>query len=154
MLVQWMEPRSTSRLRNHNALDHLFDRSFDDLFSGLFSRPQGDRRQSPARPAINVYELPEAYVLEALLPGADEDDLEIEVTGPRLTIKARAKEPAREGFVARHRERTSLALERTFQFSRPIICDDVSAELKNGRLTVTVPKRPEPQPRKITVSAA
>lgn len=103
-------------------------------------------------PAFEVKETPEAYSFKADLPGVKPEDVEVTMTGSRLTISGKRE--------AEHREKndTFYAYERTYgHFSRAFTmpggadADHIKAELRDGVLNVMVPKRPEVQPKKVTV---
>jgi HSP20 family protein len=112
-------------------------------------------RMTPAVfvPAFEVKETRNAYVFKADLPGVKEEDLDISLTGNRLTISgSRQAEEKDEG------ERY-FAFERSYGcFSRPFTLpeghdgDHVDASLRNGVLTVTLPKKAEVQAKKITIT--
>ncbi len=93
------------------------------------------------------------WVLRAELPGLAPDALEVEVHGERLTLRGRRNVEIPEGFRPVYRERAALGFERSFEFGRGFDAAGVTAELKNGVLRVTVPRRPEERARAITVTA-
>jgi HSP20 family protein len=129
------------RMRNH----------FEHLFAGRGGRPALD----PAGfPAVNAWEDAEGYYLEAELPGLELEDLEISLAeGDKLTIKGERKQPAHEGGTWHRRERAFGSFERTLTLPGAVSADGVQASLKQGVLTVKLPKAPELQPRKIEVKA-
>jgi HSP20 family protein len=105
-------------------------------------------------PRFEVKETKDAYVFKADLPGIDEKDVEISLTGNRLTVSG--KREAEE----RHESDTYYAYERSYgSFSRSFTLpegadvDHADAELKSGVLTVAIVKRPEHQPRKISLKS-
>lgn len=103
-------------------------------------------------PRFDVKETRSAYVIKADLPGVNEDDLNVSVTGRQLTISGHRDQERREDgeqFFAV--ERTAGGFARTFALPDIVDPDAVKAELKNGVLTLEVPKRPEAQPRKVAI---
>jgi HSP20 family protein len=104
-------------------------------------------------PSFDIKETKEGYVFTADLPGIRQEDLDINLTGSRLSISGKREAEARqEGenlFIA---ERSFGAFCRTFNLPEGIDAGNVKAELKDGVLKVTVPKVPEVQPRRITIS--
>jgi HSP20 family protein len=103
-------------------------------------------------PSFEVKETHDAYVFKADLPGVKEENLEISLTGNRLTIGGKREQEKRE------QNDRYFAYERSYgSFSRaftlPDGCDDehVAADLKEGVLTLVIPKKPEVQPRRIPV---
>jgi len=104
-------------------------------------------------PSFDVKENKEGYVFRADLPGVREDDLEISLTGNRLTISGKREQEKREqGETYYATERSYGSFSRAFTLPDGTDGDNVKAELKNGVLQVTVPKKPEVQPRKITIA--
>jgi HSP20 family protein len=104
-------------------------------------------------PAFDVKETADAYVFKADLPGVKEADLDIQLTGNRLTISGRREsEERREGETWYAVERSSGGFTRSFTLPEGADGEHVSAELKEGVLLLTLPKKPEVQPRRIQVS--
>jgi HSP20 family protein len=105
-------------------------------------------------PDVDVKETPTAYVFKADVPGMKEKDVEVSFTGNRLTLSGKREEE-------RHEEKaTYFATERSYgaftrTFTLPVGTDTehAAAEMKDGVLTITVPKMPEVQPKKIPVGA-
>lgn len=103
-------------------------------------------------PTCDVEELKDAYVVKADLPGLAESDVDVTVMGNALTISGK-REAAHESEGQRYYaiERGYGAFSRTFCLPDGANLDELSANLKNGVLTLHIPKRPEVQPRKITL---
>ena len=79
-------------------------------------------------------------------------DLEIALTGNRLTISGkREQEKHEQGDTYYASERSYGSFSRAFTLPDGTDGENVKAELKNGVLEVVVPKKPEVQPRKITI---
>ena len=113
---------------------------------------------TPAAPAFaptfEVRETKDAYVFKADVPGIPENELVIQLTGNVLSISGERKQ---EQGNAQENERY-FAFERSYgQFSRSFSLPDsadgerATAEVKDGVLTLRVPKKAEVQPRRITV---
>jgi HSP20 family protein len=101
-----------------------------------------------------VKETNEAFVFKADVPGLKEDDLEISLTGNRLTVSGKRDEERRdenERFFAY--ERSYGTFTRTFTLPDGVDTEHVNADLKDGVLTLTLPKRPEVQPKKIQLKS-
>ncbi|MCE1204969.1 MAG: Hsp20 family protein [Holophagaceae bacterium] len=104
-------------------------------------------------PSFDVKETPDAYQFRADLPGIQEAELEISLEGTRLTVAGKREEEApREGERIHLSERSHGRFSRTFTLPEDVEGEKVVAELRNGVLTLMVPKRPEVRPRKINVS--
>ncbi len=104
-------------------------------------------------PTFEVAETKDAYVFRADLPGVKEADLEISLTGNRLSISGRREQERHEqGDTFYASERSYGSFTRSFTLPEGIDGDNVQADLKSGVLTLSVPKKPEVQPRKVTIN--
>jgi HSP20 family protein len=116
--------------------------------------PSVDGEAAVFKPRFDVKETKDEYLFRADLPGIDEKDLDISLTGNRLTVSGKREAERRE------QSETYYAYERSFgSFSRSFTLPDsadsdrAEADLKNGVLTISIPKRPEHQPRKISLKS-
>ena len=111
--------------------------------------------QSAYMPSFDIKETDKGYVFIADLPGVKLEDLDINLTGNRLTITGkREAEKHQEGESFFSTERSFGNFSRTFSLPEGVDPNGVGAELKNGVLTLTVPKMPEIQPKRITIQAS
>jgi HSP20 family protein len=103
-------------------------------------------------PAFEVKETQEGFVFKADLPGVKEADLDIKVTGDRLTISGhRASEKRDEHDTYFAFERSFGTFTRAFTLPQGVNADLARAEMEGGVLTVTLPKLPDAQPKRIMV---
>jgi HSP20 family protein len=105
-------------------------------------------------PAIDVYETADQYVITAEVPGIEREQVELALEDSRLTIRGQRAERSPDGNEVIHFhqvERGYGPFARTFDFAEKIAIDRVSADLRDGVLTITLPKRPPPPARKIQV---
>lgn len=103
-------------------------------------------------PAFDVWETKDAYVFKADVPGFREQDIDINVTGNRLILSGkREAEQVSESDTCYCSERSSGMFTRTFTLPEDINAEQTRANLKDGILTVSVPKTAEAQPKRITV---
>jgi HSP20 family protein len=105
-------------------------------------------------PPVDLYETAVDFVLTAELPGLARDQIEIHAEDMRVVIRgARAVAPDREISCEQfHRvERGHGRFSRAFALSEPIDVDGVTADLKDGVLTVVIPKSRERGARRIDV---
>jgi HSP20 family protein len=125
-----------------SGLESEIDRLFETALSGF-----GTDASAGSRFPVDIYEDKDNAYVRADLPGVNRDDINVEMVDDFLTISAIRKIPARDGNP-----------EKSYSFSRSVtIADDVdtskvSAAYENGVLTVTLPKREEAKPKKITVA--
>ena len=103
-------------------------------------------------PSVDVKETAKEYVFKADVPGLKEQDLEISLTGNRLTIGGKREEEKKtEKDTYYALERSYGSFSRAFTLPAGVDLDAVTADLTQGVLTVTVPKKAEVQPRKVNV---
>jgi HSP20 family protein len=104
------------------------------------------------QPSFEVKETPSEYLFKADLPGVKEEDLDVAVTGNRLTVSGkREAEEKQECETYYAYERSYGSFTRSFTMPEGVDADHVQAELKSGVLTLVLPKRPEMQPKKINL---
>jgi HSP20 family protein len=100
-------------------------------------------------PAIDVYETADAFFVAAEVPGISREQIDLGLESSRLTIRGhRADRHAGKDDRHFHQiERGFGAFVRTFEFADPIDVERVTADLKDGVLMVSLPKRPAPARR-------
>ena len=115
------------------------------------SKAVQDRRS--VAPRTNIYETETAYAVVADVPGVTEQDLEISVEKGVLRISGKpAAGPT--GYRLLYSDYGEVDYERRFELGDRVAGEDIAAELKDGVLTVTLPKRQEAVARKIEVKVA
>jgi HSP20 family protein len=104
-------------------------------------------------PAIDVYETADTYVVTAEVPGVSRDEIELAFEESRLTLRGqRADRRVRTDGIHFHQvERSHGSFTRTFEFGGRIDVERVTADLKDGVLTITLPKAPPEAARRIDV---
>ena len=121
--------------------------------------PFGDWTSSPLvnvdrsfMPCFEVKENREAYTLRADMPGVKESDVEISLSGNQLTIAGKREAERKEDKETYYLyERSYGSFTRAFTLPSGVDEAKVNASLKDGVLTVMLPKRPEAQPKKIAL---
>ena len=106
-------------------------------------------------PAVNVYEGDKAWTVEAQLPGIDLKDVTVDVKEDVLTLKGTRSD--KHGETKKDysvREIRYGAFVRTFVLPKGIDSEAITAEYKDGMLTVTLPKGKDSQPRPIAIETA
>jgi len=132
--------------RLHNDVNRLFESFFED-------RPDA-RPYGAGYPALNTWEDGDSAWLEAELPGLSMDDIEVFVSGNEVTINGRRKIEAAGGAAWHRRERAQGEFSRTLSLPWEIDADKVEARLRNGVLTVRLPKCESCKPKKVKVLTA
>jgi HSP20 family protein len=134
-----------------------FRTQLDTLFEDWFGRNMG----GTLAPRIDVSETAEELTLTVELPGVEEKAIDVSLSGNQLTIKGEKKseheDKKDEGGRVFHRiERSYGAFQRTMTVPFDAEPDKVSAQFKDGVLTITLPKPAEaagqPQSRRIQVT--
>lgn len=104
--------------------------------------------------AFEVKETKDAFVFKADLPGIKTEDLDVKLTQNRLTISGkREAERTDKGDTFYTFERSYGEFARAFTLPEGVDSAKIDADLKDGVLTVTLPKKPEAQPKQINVKA-
>ncbi|OLT46921.1 hypothetical protein BJF85_00095 [Saccharomonospora sp. CUA-673] len=119
-------------------------REFDELARALNA---GTSSQTWA-PAADVRETDEAYVVEVELPGVQRDDITVDLADNVLSISGEIAE--REGTFRRRTRRTGQ-FRYGVTLPEGVDAEQIGAELADGVLTVTVPKRPDEGTRRIEI---
>jgi HSP20 family protein len=103
-------------------------------------------------PAFDVKETKDAYLFKADLPGIKDKDLEVTMTGNRLTVSGKRDEEKEEKSERYYTyERSYGTFTRSFTLPDGADSEHLAASLEQGVLSITVPKKPEVQPKKIAV---
>ena len=103
-------------------------------------------------PRFDVKETQDAYVINADLPGVKDEALNVSLNGNLLTISGtREDEHREEGESYYAMERSHGSFARSFTMPDSVDGESVTADLKQGVLTVRIPKRPEAQPKRIAI---
>ncbi|MFP4559328.1 MAG: Hsp20/alpha crystallin family protein [Candidatus Hadarchaeota archaeon] len=159
--VQPEEGKITSRRPYDlwSEMDRMFEEfrsSFDDLFWPFRGRRGKIAPIAPttdSRPATDIADLGDKYEMRIELPGVSKDEVDIEVKPNHIEISAKhdeTKEEKDKNWL--RRERGSFSFYRGFEFPEEVKTDGVDAQLKDGVLTVTLPKiEPKPEQKGIKV---
>jgi HSP20 family molecular chaperone IbpA len=106
------------------------------------------------RPRVDVHEDANGITLFADLPGVSSDRLTLQVDKDTLLIEGEAVIDFPEGMRALYAETRHPHYRRSFALSSELDADAIQANLKDGVLTLRLPKKPTHQPRKIQVQSA
>jgi len=127
----------------------LFEEFFNEFpFNGSF--PSARESWSPA---VDILEKDGDLILRAELPGMTEKQIELKLEGNTLTLKGERKLENEDKKSNYHRVESFYgSFMRTFRLPDTVDMGKISADYKNGVLTITMPQKPEVKPREITVS--
>lgn len=131
------------------VVSNLFEEFFSDIpFAGSF--PSTRETWSPA---VDILEKDGDLILRAELPGMTENQIELKIEGNTLTLKGERKMESEDKKSNYHRVESYYgSFMRTFRLPDTVDTEKISADYKNGVLTVTLPQKPEVKPREIAVS--
>jgi HSP20 family protein len=103
-------------------------------------------------PRYSVQEATDAFVITAFLPGVERSALETSVDGENLTVFARRTWTPPTDWATVYRESSNADFRLVLELDHRVNRDAVKAELKQGVLTLTLPKAESLKPRKIEIS--
>jgi HSP20 family protein len=135
-----------------------FDRVFDDelrRMNRLVTRDAQPRFGRESYPRVNVLETDGALVVSAEVPGFAPNNVEVTVHDGVLAIEGKVDEAKtqEEGKVL-YSERRNVSFKRTFTLNTDVDVERVTAVVKDGLLSVTLPKVAAAKPRQIAVASA
>ena len=123
-----------------------------DVSKQQASTEQDVKQQEPAiLPAVDIFENASGITVQADMPGVSRDRLDVHIDSDTLSIEGRAEIPMPEGMDAMYADIRSTHYQRSFSLSRELDTERVEAGLKDGVLTLRIPKREEHRPRRIEV---
>jgi len=126
----------------------------------VMSKPSGDvsatertRSGRYYRPQVDILEQEDELLLRADLPGAKTDQIDVQFEDGTLTLHAAVvpRQPAEQHFLLH--EYGVGDFYRTFQVSEAVDASKISAEYREGVLTLRLPKAEAVKPRKIAVKS-
>ncbi|ANA34959.1 Hsp20/alpha crystallin family protein [Ralstonia mannitolilytica] len=109
-------------------------------------------RQTHMAPPVDIFENRHGITLYADLPGVARDKLDVRVQDGTLTIDADLVVPTPAGLRLHHGEVRHPHFARTFVLSPDFDASRIDAQLRDGVLKLTIPRRDEAKPRRIEVS--
>jgi HSP20 family protein len=143
-LVRWNPLKEMSLIRSR------FSNFFGDpFFPATWAGDEGSRNVSPA---VDIFEKDGKVVIKAELPGMDKKDISLDIQNDVLTLRGRRQyenEVKEENFY--RKEMSHGTFERSFTLPTGVDADRVTAEFKDGILTVEVPSPESRKPKQITV---
>ena len=143
-MVRWNPSRDMMRMRNE------FDRFFDESFEF----PRWRWTEPVRRPAVDLAETDDAYIVKASIPGVKADDLDISITDNILSIKGEVKDEKTITEEQYHRrERRYGAFTRSMTLPALVDADSIEATYEDGVLTLNLPKKEEVKAKRIPVTS-
>lgn len=130
---------------------------FDDFLGGFFN-PLNSGQQSASTTGVHslkvdIYEKDENIILEAELAGVQKDDITVDVEGKILTLRGERKHNEDIAKKNRYRsERSYGSFERKFSLPFEVETDNITANFKNGVLTLSISKPEAQVAKKIAIN--
>lgn len=129
---------------------------FDSLFNDLLGDATPHAVHNYSTPRVDVKENDNNYTLEMELPGRSEKDVNIELDHDNLTISskeetAEEKKDKKEKYILKERRYSSF--ERRFTLPADVDSEGITANFKNGVLTINMTKKAIAAPKKIAIEA-
>jgi HSP20 family protein len=148
---RWRSP-FYENLKEFRELDRLQE-EVNRLYENFFGKSPY-RERTDVFPSINISEDRENLHVSAELPGVDAKDVHITAEEDGLTIKGTRKLEAADQEASYHRrEREGGSFNRKINLPTRIIPEKVTAETKNGILTIVLPKAEEMKPKTVEIKA-
>lgn len=108
--------------------------------------------ESTLRPAVDIFETEDGITLQADMPGVSKDRLDVRIDGANLLVEGRIGiTPQDHTQQPLYADVRSAVYRRSFMLSNEFEASKIDANLKDGVLTLRIPKRPELRPRRIEV---
>jgi HSP20 family protein len=126
-----------------------FNRLFDEAFFRPIYKANGF-----ASPLVDVIDKEDELVVKASLPGLSPEDVDIQITGDKLSIRAEkknTKEDETENYLLR--EQTYSAFERSLTLPVTVKAEKASAKMINGELQLHLPKAEVAKAKSISIKA-
>lgn len=126
-----------------------------DLWNDFFDFPLSLKSDAAWNPRVDIHEEEGKYVMTTDLPGIKKDEVKINYQDGVLTLSGERKsESEKKDKRFYQSERFYGKFERSFRLNLPIKENEISAALKEGVLTVELPKVEEQKPKQIEVHVA
>lgn len=140
-------------MSSHISRSSLFDDFFKDFAPGFFVKPlQGDVLPSPGQIRMDVKESPEAYTIEAEVPGVAKEAIHVKVDGNTVTVQAEVKQAcSQSGESCLRSERYYGAVSRSMSLPAPINSQQAQAHYEHGVLTLKLPKSSPSRTQELTI---
>ncbi len=138
--------------RSSNNLDRTFDLLLRDLGVLEQSVTQGPKTL-PLRQPIHLQDHGDSFTLVAVVPGLSREALSLELLETELTLRGSRTSEVPEGFELLQKERQAYEFSRSFTLPEKIDVQKAEAILKDGVLTVKLPKLPELPPTVVEIKA-
>jgi len=141
-----------------NGFDRALNRELRNMDRLFWTRPFAPSLRHTGWPRVNVVETETALEIQADVPGMTADDIEVTLHDGELKLEGKlaGEQEQSEGQGEERKvlfnERRNLAFTRTFKLNVDVDAEGVTAAVKDGVLTVVLPKAEAEKPRQIRVA--
>lgn len=142
-LIRWYPGTDMEEMRRE--LTKLFN------VASHLSEPTAKASNSAWTPAVDIWEDADAYYISAELPGLALEEVSVQVEGGQLLLKGSRRPGFEDGHSVHRVERSYGEFERLFPLPANLDLGRVSARMKDGILTIHLPKAESARPRQITI---
>lgn len=125
-----------------------------DMNTQDLAKRENAQQVTPLVPPVDIVEDAEGITLRADLPGVDRDNLHIDVDGETLTLAATVNLGESTGIQPVYSEIRVAQYRRSFVLGRDLDAGRIEAAIKDGVLTLRIPKAEQAKPRRIEVKAS
>ena len=140
----------------------LFNDLFDDFEDDGYTLPSFNFKKAFSTPKVDIKESKDKYSLKMDLPGKTDKDIDIKLLNNILTISSEnevknqkeEKEETKESPKYLIRERRYSKFSRSFSLPEDVDNEKLAATVKNGVLTINMPKKAITAPKQITITCA
>ena len=106
------------------------------------------------RPLVDIFETDDGITLQADMPGVSKEGLNLRIDGTNFLVEGTIGIVPDQKMSALYADVRSTLYRRSFVLGNELEAGNIDANLKDGVLTVRIPKRPELRPRKIEVRSS
>jgi HSP20 family protein len=130
---------------------------FEDLFSdftkGFWVKPLAFPAETDVRMKVDVQENDKAFTVHAEIPGVKKDDIQVDINGNVVSIRAEMKQEKEEkkGDKVIYSERSYGMASRSLSLPGDVDSQGASASYKDGVLDLTLPKKASAQSKHLTI---
>lgn len=147
----WRKLNDINRMfESMDLLRSKLDTVFND-YGGSYGEDYGWKVVNGS-PQTNLYESGDTFQVIAEVPGLSKDDLNIKIQGNYLELSGTRKSDAPKGYKAHRVERDTATFMRSFTLPADVDVDKIEAVLKDGLLTLVLPKAEAVKPKQISIS--
>jgi HSP20 family protein len=132
----------------------MLDDVFGDLMKGFWVKPVAVPGNGELTMKVDVAEDDKAYTIRADVPGVKKDDIQIDVEGGQVSIRAEVKRESekKDGEKVLHSERYYGMVSRSMSLPVDVDTQGAKAEYKDGVLNLTLPKKAAKSTRRVSVA--